>query len=410
MRLGALLDRLYLPENRDGTAYLQVNLAAAAAPGNEQRVPVNAVLILDRSGSMSGVKMVRARDASRALAQALGPEDRLAIVEFSSIASVLVESTAVTPQTRSRALEAIQSIQPMGGTNMSAAFSLAAPQLARGAARGRVDKVFLASDGQANEGISDRGALLRLARRELPGATLSTFGIGDDYDEDLMSALAAQSGGRARYIDSPEMLPAAFRAELNRASALAARDVRIRVTGLSGASVQGVLGFEPEGGWVRVPDFAAGEERNLFVKLAVPRGKGVLELASIDLAFQATNGTPQTARTVARATLTSDAALLALPPTQAAAAGAKAEMAQLADEAARLQERGDRQEARERLGALNRVAAQAAAVVPASSGEMKLAAGEYERGVVEIDSSGGAASKKVKQKAFDALRAPVAGW
>ena len=410
MRMGALLDRLYLPEGQDGTAYLQIDLAADPAPAANERVPVNAVLILDRSGSMSGVKIVRAREAARALVQALGPADRLAIVEFSSSASVLVPSTPVTPEARSRALQAIQAIEPMGGTNMSAAFSAAAPQLGRGAAPGRVDKVFLASDGQANEGISERSALLQVARRELAGATLSSFGIGDDYDEDLMSALASQAGGRARYIASPEILPAAFRAELNRAASLVARDVRVRVDGLSGASVLGVLGFEAEGGWVRLPDFAAGEERRLFVKLAVPGGKGVLDLASIELAFQGANGSPQRASAVAKATFTPDRSLLALPATAASAAGAKAEMAQLADEAARFQERGDRQEARARLGRLNRVAAQAAVVAPASAAEMKDVAGEYERGVVDIRFAGSPASKKLKEKAFDALRAPVEGW
>lgn len=410
MRVGALLDRLYLPQGQDGTAYLQIDLAADPVPGTNERVPVNAVLILDRSGSMSGVKIVRAREAARALVEALGAEDRLAIVEFSSSASVLVESTAVTPQARSRALEAIQAIEPMGGTNMSAAFSAAAPQLARGAAPGRVNKVFLASDGQANEGVSERGALLQLARRELAGTTLSSFGIGDDYDEDLMSALAAQAGGRARYIASPEILPAAFRAELNRASSLVARDVRVRVEGLSGASVLGVIGFEPDGQWVRLPDFAAGEERRLFVKLALPRGNGRLDLASIDLVFQGANGSLQRASTVAKATFTADASLLAMPATAASAAGAKAEMAQLADQAARFQERGDRQEARARLGTLNRVAANAAMAAPASAAEMKSVAGEYERGVVDIHFAGSPASKRLKEKAFDALRAPVEGW
>jgi len=410
MRMGALLDRLYLPEDQDGTAYLQIDLAADAAPVGDERVPVNAVLILDRSGSMSGVKIVRARDAARALVQALGPGDRLAIVEFSSSASVLVESTPVTAQARSRALETIDGIEAMGGTNMSAAFSAAPPQLARGAAPGRVNKVFLASDGQANEGISERGALLQLARRELAGATLSSFGIGDDYDEDLMSALASQAGGRARYIASPEILPAAFRAELNRASSLVARDVRVRVSGLSGASVLGVLGFEPDGGWVRLPDFAAGEERRLFVKLAVPRAKGLLDVASIELAFQGANGGPQRAAAVAKATFTADRSLLALPATAASAAGARAEMAQLAGEAARLQERGDRSEAHRKLGTLNRIAAQAASAVPASAAEMKIVADEYERGVADIRFAGSPASKKLKEKAFDALRAPVEGW
>ena len=410
MRIGALFDRLYLPEDRSSTACLQINLAADAAPAQNARIPVNAVLILDRSGSMSGPKMARAREAARALAQALGPEDRLAVVEFSSSASVLVESTPVTEQARARALQAIEEIVPMGGTNLGAALAAAAPQLLRGAAPGRVDKVFLASDGRVNEGISERQALLRYAGQQLPSATLSTFGIGNDYDEDLMSALAAQAGGRARYIDSPEMLSGALQAELSRASALGARDVRIRVTGLSGASVQGVLGFEPQGGWVRLPDFAGGEERHVFVKLAVPAGHGLVDLASIELSFQGPDAQPRRAQTVARATFTADASLLALPPTGAAAAGAKAEMAQLAGQAALLLERGDAGKARNQLTALNRIAAQAAAAAPASATEVKRFASEYESGVGKIDGEGSAASKKVKQKIFDDLRAPVAGW
>ena len=410
MRLGAMLDRLYFQDDRAATAYLEVDLAAGGINAEGARVPVNAVLILDRSGSMSGAKILRARDAANALVQALGPDDRLAIVEFSSTASVLVESTAVTAAARARALAAIEAIEPMGGTNMSAAFAAAAPQLFRGAAQGRVNKVFLASDGRANEGVSERGALLRYARGQLPSATLSTFGIGNDYDEDLMSALAAQAGGRARYIDSPEILPGAFRAELSRASSLVARDVRVRVDGLSGASVQGVLGFEAEGGWVRLPDFAAGEERRVFVKLAIPPGRGVRDLASVELAFQGADGEPRHAATVARATFTSDAALLAQPPTRAAVAAAKAEMSQLAWQAARLQERGDASEARDRLAALNGIAARAAATVPASAAEVERFAHEYQRGVREIREEGGAESKKVKQQVFDQLRAPVAGW
>src|SRR5439155_2766128 len=85
LRIRAFLERLYLPTDRDTTAYLQIDLIADADSAAEhRRAPVNAVLILDRSGSMSGVKMDRAREAARALVRALLPEDRLAIVEFSS--------------------------------------------------------------------------------------------------------------------------------------------------------------------------------------------------------------------------------------------------------------------------------------------------------------------------------------
>jgi len=409
LRMRAFLERLYLPTDRDTTAYLQIDLIADADSAAEhRRAPVNAVLILDRSGSMSGVKMDRAREAARALVRALLPEDRLAIVEFSSGASVVLHSTPLTPQARSRAMEAIEELQPSGGTNMSAAFAAAGPELRLG--RGRVDKVFLASDGQANEGVADAAGLLRLARRDLEGATLSTFGIGDDYDEDLLSALASQAGGRARYIDSPEILPGAFRAELSRAAALVARDVRVRVKGLSGVSLDRVLGYEPEAGWVRVPDFAAGEERRVLVKLTIPPGRGLADIAAVELTFAGATGEQRTSVAMAQATFTSDPSLLAQAPTQAAATGASAEMAELAQQAALLQEKGDRREARARLDIVKRVATRAAREAPASAEEIARAAIEYERGVNAIDAPGGVASKKLKSRAFDQVRAPVAGW
>jgi hypothetical protein len=108
LRMTTQLDRRYLPEGGGADAYLQIDLVADADPSARRRVPVNAVLILDRSGSMTGDKLDRARDAARALVQALGDGDRLAIVEFGSDTSVLVRSTEVTGSTRARALRAIE--------------------------------------------------------------------------------------------------------------------------------------------------------------------------------------------------------------------------------------------------------------------------------------------------------------
>ena len=411
LRMQAALERLYLPENRSTTAYLQVDLSSAADPSARRRMPVNAVLILDRSGSMRGVKIERARDAARSLVQALGPEDRLAIVEFSSDPTVLVASTPVSAEARARALAAIEGVEAVGGTNMSMAFDAAAPQLARGRAQGRADKVFLASDGQANAGIADRAGLLALARRDFAPATLSTFGIGDDYDEDLMSALAAQAGGRARYIDSPQVLAGAFRDELSRAASLVARGVRVRIAGLHGASLERVFGYEPEAdGWVRLPDFAAGEQRRVLIKLAIPAGRGLSDIAAVELAFEDVRGVQRGARTVAQATFTSDASLLALAPTAAAVSGARAEMAELAGQAARLQEDGRRAEARARIEAMSRIANDTAQTVPASAPAFRQLSSEYQIGVSNIDAPGDAASKRIKENLFDVVRAPVAGW
>jgi len=300
---------------------------------------------------------------------------------------------------------------PMGGIKMSAVFDRAAPELSRGDAGGRVDKVFLASDGQANEGISDRTGLLRLAQRDFAGATLSTFGMGEDYDEDLMTAFASQNGGRARYIASPDVLPGAFRDELSRAATEVARNVRVRIKPIGGTNVDRVLGYDSDGGWVRLPDFAAGEERRVLAKLRIPAGSGLTSVAAVELQFDdAVSGSAQRAEANAQITLTADATLQATPATDAAAEGAKAEMADLAQQAALEQGQGGRAEARAGIVLLRAVATKAARESPTAAVPMMQAAGDYERDVSAIQGAGGAESKFLKQKTFDAVRAPKAGW
>ena len=81
LRMTTQLDRRYLPENSNGTAYLQVDLAADGDSGRRRRVPVNAVLILDRSGSMSGAPLAAAKEAAARFASFMTAQDRLSIVE-----------------------------------------------------------------------------------------------------------------------------------------------------------------------------------------------------------------------------------------------------------------------------------------------------------------------------------------
>src|SRR5206468_652330 len=124
-----------------------------------------------------GAKIERAKEAARALVRALGPEDRFSIVEFSSEAHVLAPCSQATAAAKERALALIDQIRASGGTHMSAAFMSAASQLSEGRGGQRIDKVFLASDGQANVGIASRPELLRLALAQFGNATVSTFGI-----------------------------------------------------------------------------------------------------------------------------------------------------------------------------------------------------------------------------------------
>ena len=411
LRLSARLDRSWL-DSRGGASYLEIGVAAEGAPERGPRTAVNAVLIVDRSGSMSGEKIARARDAARALIAELDGEDRLAIVDFASDARLLLPSAAVTPAFKEIALAQVARLQATTGTNLSAALDLAAPQLAQGRAASRLDKVFLATDGLANEGVSDRAGLLRIAARDFGRATVSTFGIGEDYDEDFLASLAAQGGGRTLFVHSASQLEPAMRAELTRSARTVARDVRLEVRGMSGARVVRVLGYGADGDAIRLPDFAAGEERRVLVKLALaPSGEGDADVARVALSFADAEGAAHRAETTARGSFTLEPARLALRANEALAHGARAELAELARDAAELKGAGKVEEARKlqtRMRYL--VNGIAAAAPPAAMPALRKEAESYDVGVNDIQAGGDVASKSVKQKAFDSLRAPVSGW
>jgi Ca-activated chloride channel homolog len=411
LRLSARLDRRWI-DARGGAPYLEIGVAADGEPERGPRTAVNAVLIVDRSGSMSGEKIARARDAARALIAELDGEDRLAIVDFASDAHVLVPSAAVTPAFKEIALAQVARLQATTGTNLSAALDLAAPQLGRGRAASRLDKVFLATDGLANEGVSDRAGLLQIAARDFGRATVSTFGIGEDYDEDFLAALAAQGGGRTRFIHSASELEPAIRAELTRAARTVARDVRLEVRGLLGTRVVRVLGYAADGGSIRLPDFAAGEERRVLVKLSLaPSAEGDADVARVALSFADPAGLAHRSETVARASFTGKASLLGLRANDALAYGARAELAELARAAAELKGAGQPEEARKRVEEMQLLLNKAsAAAPPASMPALRKEMNDYAIELDEIHLGGDVASKRVKQQAFDSLRAPVSGW
>ena len=404
LRVSAQLDRRYLREGQDGTAYLEIELTAPPEERGRARVPVNAVLLLDRSGSMHGMKIEQARAAAATLVEALGEMDRLTIIAFDSGAEVLVPSSKVTNDVKATARRRIAGLRAMGETNFSAAFELAGLQLAAGRREGQVDEVFLASDGRVTSGELDPARLVRAARARFGRATLSTFGIGEDYDEDLMRLLADAGGGRMQFIEDVSTLPRAFAAELGRANRIVATDVRLRVAAPAGGTVERVFGYEPVDGVVRVPDFAAGDERHVLLRLAFRGGTGTAGVAAVEVEYVDAAGRARRAAASAQATFTADARLLAEPPGRAAVDGARAEMADLARAAALEEEAGRRDQAAEKLDQLARVAASAPA--PHLRDEARL----YSMSVSAIVSQGDVAAKAVKQKSFDAVRAPVAGW
>ena len=229
--------------------------APAARDGAETaRPPLNLALVLDRSGSMGGQKMEYARQAAAFAVDQLRAGDRVSIVSFDNVVEAVVPSTPAADKARLKA--EIARIHSRGGTALHAGWVEGGVQVGSHLEAGRLNRVILFTDGQANQGETRPDAIADdvhgLAAR---GVSTSTLGIGADYNEDLLEAMARAGDGNYYFIESPGQLPGLFEAELRGLLSTLGRSVS--------------LGLEPGPG-VEILAVYTELERNQYGRLQLP--------------------------------------------------------------------------------------------------------------------------------------------
>jgi Ca-activated chloride channel family protein len=168
------------------------------------------VLVIDKSGSMDGVKIQLAKRAAVATAEVINPRDQIAVIGFDSDARVILELTPAGD--RAAITSAIAELDANGGTFLFPALEEAYGQLQ--ASNARRKHVIILSDGQTNGfGYPDLANMMAAE-----GITVSTVGIGEDVDERLMEEIAAAGGGRSYFTNDFYSIPQIFTREALRAS------------------------------------------------------------------------------------------------------------------------------------------------------------------------------------------------
>src|SRR5208337_1493072 len=118
-----------------------------------------------------------------------------------------------------------------GSTALYAGVKMGADQLQEYFSSKRINRVILLSDGIANVGPSSPRQLCRLGNDLAErGISVTTIGVGDNYNEDVMAGLAEASDANYYYVQDTEKLPEIFAKELGELLTVAARDVRIEIT------------------------------------------------------------------------------------------------------------------------------------------------------------------------------------
>lgn len=309
LNLKLVPEREFVLKHQPQEMVIKIDLSAIDDKKRAHRTPLNLAVVLDKSGSMAGAKLEKAKQAAMLLVDRLTPDDVFSFVIYSDDAQVVVSAQHVEDKDRLKAK--IRRVEADGSTALYAGVKLGAEQLDEYLSNKRINRVILLSDGLANVGPSSPRDLRRfgrdLAERDV---SVTTIGVGDDYNEDLMAGLAEASDANYYYVKDTEKLPEIFAKELGEMFTVAARDVRIEVTCPDGVKPMGFLGrtekFDNQKAVVNLSQLAAGQDRYLMLRCVVDGDQPEVARVRMDYTDELDGGKNRSTDGIVKVRLTAD--------------------------------------------------------------------------------------------------------
>jgi len=166
-------------------------------------------IIVDRSGSMSGQKIVQAREAGKFIVNNLNEGDYFNVISFASDITPLSPSHLEFNETnKNSALSFISGMNALGATNISGAFSTAVPQF-NWTNDSTANIIIFLTDGEPTTGITGTNDLLahiqNLVVSNESTISIFSFGIGEDVNYQLLNLIGAQNNGITEFLGEDEL-------------------------------------------------------------------------------------------------------------------------------------------------------------------------------------------------------------
>lgn len=279
-----ITERRFYPAGRELTTDALIRITPPALVGQGARPLLNLSLVLDRSGSMQGEKITRAREAACYCIDQLIPTDRVSVVIFDDVVEVIVPSQMV--ENREQIKSAISRVAARNSTALHEAWVRGGIEVSEHLTEGAINRVLLITDGLANVGETNTDRIVtqsgELASRNV---FTSTIGIGSDFNENLLIPMAEAGRGNAWHVKEAAELERIFATELEGLIAQVGHTVSLGLTPNEGVKVEDVLNdFEmTHTGRYKLPNLRAGSEIDIVVRLKVPAKAAGQQFKALDL-------------------------------------------------------------------------------------------------------------------------------
>ena len=273
-----------------------------AVDPNEMVQPVDLAVVMDRSGSMRGQKISDAKQAVIRLLDRMSAQDRISIVTYSNGVEVVSPLHSVTDTMRRTLKERVRSIQVGGGTNLGGGLERGTRMLGYASAEDRQRIVVLLSDGLANQGLRNPQALGAMAGRASEhNMSVSTVGVGYDFNELLMTTIADHGAGNYYFLEDPQSFAQIFEKEFETARAVVASNVEVTIPLSEGIRLISAGGYpfkqQENKAVIRPGNLLGGQSRQIFLTYQVPTAEENTFLLETIKVHYMNGGTPGVAST-----------------------------------------------------------------------------------------------------------------
>jgi len=301
----------------------QVAISIAIPDGGAHRMPVDVCCVIDISGSMAvDATFQDPNDESRQISDGLTildivkhsvktvintltDNDRVAIVAFSSNASIVFPLTEMSSTGKTAAVNALERLESDGQTNIWAGLQAGLDALRTNSDIPRKKNVFLLTDGQPTD-APPKGEVDSLSRylETYPDlkCQIHTFGFGYSLKSDLLVGLARYGNGTFAFIPDAKIVGTCFVDAVANACSTFTQNAKVHLVLQNGATfgnVADIKGSIPvrEAPWglvVNLGPLQIGQMRNIVVPMnlgAIPNDAPYLEV-TLEYENEIQNGEP----------------------------------------------------------------------------------------------------------------------
>ncbi|MBC7854012.1 MAG: VWA domain-containing protein [Pirellulaceae bacterium] len=192
----------YRPEGNDDGFFLLLASPEVKAMNNERNAKT-LIIVVDRSGSMSGKKIEQAKDALKSVLNNLRQGDTFNIVAYdSAVESFKPELQKYDDESRKAALAFVDGIYAGGSTNIDGAMTTALAMIKDDT---RPNYVLFLTDGLPTAGETNEAKIAQNAKQNNKiRSRIITFGVGYDVNSRLLDRVARDNYGQSDYVRPDE--------------------------------------------------------------------------------------------------------------------------------------------------------------------------------------------------------------